>query len=103
MDKMFNILALMSVPLCWVLCRAWVQSLNVRAQGAWTAQLEGLRRDNADLRQRVETLETIVTSTSYPLAPPPPPSPPLPPAPREPVPSTALTSVPGRQLVVVHR
>ena len=56
MDKMFNILALMSVPLSVVICRAWLKSKEIEARGA-LAELVGLRSECAELRQRIETLE----------------------------------------------
>ncbi len=85
MDKMFNILALMSVPLCWLVCRAWVRTLELRARGAWAGENAQLHAQCRDLKERVETLETIVTSTSFPspvmypvIQPPLPPPPPRP-------------------------
>ena len=61
MDKMFNILAMMSVPLCWLVCRAWVRSLELKSRGEIDRESARLRLECADLRQRVETLETIAT------------------------------------------
>jgi hypothetical protein len=79
MDKMFNILALMSVPLCWLVCRAWVRTLELRARGAWAGEQAQLHAQCRDLKERVETLETIVTAPSFPS---PVTQPPLPPPPR---------------------
>jgi len=69
MEKFFNLLALMSVPLTFIVCRTYVRT-RLLASGKPDVRLLGavqkLQQENADMRQRLEVLETIVTSPSLP-------------------------------------
>lgn len=70
MEKAYNILALMSVPLCFILCRTYIRArlLELRAPDA---RVQRLLDENEDLKRRMEVLETIVTAPTPPALDPP--------------------------------
>lgn len=59
------ILAVFSVPLTAILSSAWLKAKKLEAERTLSPALEqrlaSLEKQNADLRERVETLETIAT------------------------------------------
>ena len=64
--EVFVILAVFSVPLAAILSSSWVkvQKLKLESGGGpeTATRLQRLEAENAELRQRVETLETIATT-----------------------------------------
>ena len=68
MEVVLILLAVFSVPLAAIGSRTYLKAKAMRAStltGPLTKRVESLEADNADLKQRLETLETIVTSPDF--------------------------------------